>query len=628
YGDSEGFVTQRLIDYYTERAKNMVGLVIIEIANVAPGGRAQPNQLGIHDDKFIPGLRKLADSVKQTGARCFLQLHHGGRHAMPAWNGGVQPVAPSPIPRRGGIMPRELTIAEIDGIIEAFAQGANRAKKAGFDGVELHFAHTYLIQQFLSPLTNSRRDKYGGDFISRARIALEITQQARALVGPDYPLSARICGDEYIKGGISLKEAKSLAVMLEAASVNVLNVTVGYNPSHEEGFFNCLNISSCVPMSRPYGCNAHLAEAIKQKVKIPVIAVGRLDNPEIASDVIAKGKADFIAIGRALISDAAYVSKVYSNKRQEIRKCIACKRCLATLPTETNMRCTVNPEVGMESEYRIKPAGKTKKVLVVGGGPAGMEAARVAASRGHKVILMDKNSRLGGNLISAAGVSFKHDINFVAEYLGYAIKQAGVEIKLITEATTENVLALKPDVVILATGSVPVLPDIPGINRGNVNDAVKVLEGRATIGDNVIVAGGGDVGCEVGVYLAERGKNVTVVEMRDTDWSDTGGLAPEMDSELRKWLLGDLLPVLPISVIGKVMFSAITENGMVVEDREGQRRLIHGDSIVIAAGMKSENKLKEKLEGKVPELYAVGDCIKARKIMDAIAEAAHVAHSI
>ena len=189
-------------------------------------------------------------------------------------------------------------------------------------------------------------------------------------------------------------------------------------------------------------------------------------------------------------------------------------------------------------------------------------------------------------------------------------------------------MALKPDVVILATGSVPVLPDIPGINRGNVNDAVKVLEGRATIGDNVIVAGGGDVGCEVGVYLAERGKNVTVVEMRDTDWSDTGGLAPEMDSELRKWLLGDLLPVLPISVIGKVMFSAITENGMVVEDREGQRRLIHGDSIVIAAGMKSENKLKEKLEGKVPELYSVGDCIKARKIMDAIAEAAHVAHSI
>jgi len=562
--------------------------------------------------------------VKQAGAACFIQLHHAGRNAVPAYNNGLQPVAPSAIPRRGGVMPRELTLAEIEAIIESFVQGARRAKEAGFDGVELHFAHTYLIQQFLSPLTNKRRDKYGGDLMSRARIALEITQRVRQMVGPDFPLSARITGDEFIKGGLTLREEKKVAVMLQAAGVNVLNVTVGYTPSHEEGYFNCLNISSGAPMSRPYGCHAMLAEEIKQVVTIPVIAVGRLDEPQVAHDLIARGKADLIAIGRGFLTDAAYVSKVHHGKLNEIRHCIACKRCLFTLSAESNLRCAVNAELGREVEYRLQPAGKIKHVVVIGGGPGGMEAARVAALRGHKVTLLEKNYRLGGNLISASAASFKKDIKLVADYLTWAIRQAGVEIKLNTVATPEKVLALKPDAVVLATGSVSVMPDIPVVNRGNVTLAVQVLEGKVKTGKRVIVGGGGEVGCEAAVYLAEQGKQVTIVEMRDTDWSDDGGLAPGMEPEMRKWFLGELLPGLPIDVIGKVTFREITDKGLIVQDRESVSHLVESDSVVFAAGMRADNSLKTQLEGKIPELYEVGDCVSARKIIDAVAEGARV----
>ena len=626
YGDSAGFVTQRMIEYYRERAKNRVGLVFIEVTSIAVGGKSIGNEIAIHDDKFIPGLRKLAEAVKQAGARCFIQLHHAGRLAHPEYNDGMQPVAPSPIPARGSAMPREITIEEIEGIIKSFVSGAKRAKEAGFDGIELHFAHNYLISQFLSPLTNKRRDKYGGDLTSRARLLIEITERVREAVG-DYPISARFGCEEFIKGGFNIKEAKGVAKMLEEAGVDVLNVTVGYTASHEEGYLNG-SPTPAASMALPHGWFVHLTEEIKREVKIPVIAVGRLDDPDIASDIITKGKADLIAIGRGLIADPAYVTKLFDNKIDEIRRCIACRRCLITMFCDFNMRCTVNPEVGREEAYYIKPTKKVKQVLVVGGGPAGMEAARVAALRGHRVMLMEKKSNLGGNLISAAGVTFKRDVNYVTGYLSTAILHAGVDVKLNTTATLEKILATKSDVVILATGSIPIIPDIPGMKLNNVVTAVDVLEGKAKVGDSVIVAGGGEVGCEAAVYLTEKGKKVTIVEMRDTDWSDTEGLAPGMDDDMRRWFIADLLPTLPINVIGKVTFKEITNEGMVVTDREGKNQLVKGNTIVLAAGMKANNSLKVKLVGKVPEIYEVGDCITARKIIDATTEGAQVARLI
>jgi len=628
YGDSSGFVTQQRIDYYVERAKNNIGLIIVEATCVAPGGRLAINQLNIYDDTFIPGLKKLAGAIKKAGACCFLQIHHAGRRAYSKDNDGIQPVAPSPIPQRNGEMPRELTIDEIESIIEAFTQGARRAKEVGYDGIELHFAHSYLIAQFLTPLVNKRTDKYGGDLESRARLAVEIIQRIRQQVGESYPVSARICGDEYIKGGLTLRDTQKVALMLEAAGLDAIHVSAGYTASHEEGFLNSLIPWSSAPMSMPHGCYLHLAEGIKKVVKVPVIAVGRLDDADLAEEVVTQGKADLIAIGRGVIADASLASKIYNKQYGDIRKCIACEHCVSHLMVEANLRCTVNPELGKEAEYQIKPATKAKRVMVIGGGPGGMEAARVAALRGHKVTLVERKPYLGGNMVAASAVSFKQEISQFTEYLSSQIYKLGVEVSLNTEVDQEKILALKPDAVILATGASPQMPAMPGIERNNVIDAVKVLEGKVKTGSKVIVAGAGAVGCEVAAFLAESGKKVTIVEMRDTDFSDIGGLAPDMDPLIRRWFLFELWPKLPIEVIGKSTFHKVTGEGLIVQDREGGQRLVAGDTIVLAAGMKPNNNLKRGLEGKVPELYEVGDCVKPRHIIDAVEEAARVARLI
>jgi len=628
YGESSGFVTQRQIDFYVERARNNAGLITTEATAVALGGRTMGNQLGIYDDVFIPGLSRLAEAIKKTGACCFLQMNHGGRRARSTFNNGIQPVAPSAIPAQTGEMPRELTTEDIDGLIEAYARGAQRTREAGFDGVEVLFAHGYLIAQFLSPLTNKRTDKYGGDLASRARLAIEIIQRIRQRVGENYLISARIGGDEYIKGGLSLKDAQRVAAMLEETGVNVINVSAGYTASHEEGYLSCLIPASIAPMSLPRGCYLHLAEGIKKVVKVPVIAIGRLDDPDLAEEVIAQGKADMVAIGRGLIADAAFASKVYHQQYSDIRRCIACNTCMTKLFTEVNLRCTVNPEVGKEEEYRIKPAPTAKRVVVVGSGPGGMEAARVATLRGHKVSLVERNPCLGGNLVPAAAVSFKRDISHLTEYLSTAIYKLGVEVSLNIEVDYERVLALRPDVVILATGASPQMPAIPGVERDSVTDAVKVLEGKVETGSKVVVVGGGMTGCEAAVFLAESGKKVTLVSRRSTDFSAADGLAPDMNSILRRWFLVELWPKLPIEVIGKSTFQEVTDEGLIVEDREGRRRLIAGDTIVFAVGMKPNNGLKEKIHGKVPELYEVGDCVEPRNIIDAVEEGARIARLI
>lgn len=628
YGDSSGAVTQRLVDYYAERAKNNVGLIIIEAICVMRGGRLGANQLCIYDDIYLPGLSRLAEAIHQAGAKCFVQIHHAGRRAHAVDNGGIQPVAPSPIAMLNGEMPRELAIEEIEEIIEAFAQGAVRARKAGFDGVELHFAHAYLVAQFLSPLTNKRMDKYGGDLASRARLAVEIAQRVRQRVGKAYPVSARISGNEYIKGGLTPADAPKIVVMLEEAGVDALNVSISYAASSEEGFLSCSMTSSVAPMTMPRGFALPVAEAVKKVAKVPVFAVGRLDDPQLAEEAVARGKADVIAIGRGFLTDPAFAAKVLSGQHEDIRRCIACNCCISNLFVNNNLTCTVNAELGKEAEYRIKPAAKAKRVVIVGGGPAGMEAARVAALRGHSVTLLEKKSGLGGNLLAASAVSFKNNISLFTDFLSQALQKLHVEVRLTTEASASRIMSLKPDAVIVATGASPVIPTIPGVKGSNVTDAVQVLEGKAETGARVVVAGGGSVGCEVAVFLVEKGKQVSIVEMRDTDYSATGGLALDMDPYIRKWLFMELWPRLGIDVIGKSTFQEVTAKGLVVGDREGGRRLVVGDTIVLAAGMVPNNGLVEKLKGKVPEVYAAGDCVQPAHIIDAVGSAARIARLV
>jgi len=629
YGDREGFVTQRLVDYYRERAKNEIGLVIVEGAYIAHGGKGMMNQISVHDDASIPGLTKLSKCIKQAGAKCFLQLNHAGRAALADLNGESKIFAPSPVSMRGCGTPHELTVGEINEIIGEFVQSAKRAQKAGFDGVELHFAHGYLVAQFFSPLTNKRKDKYGGDLESRLRIGVEIISRVRQAVGSEYPVIARLGGDEFIKGGFTLKDALVAAAKFEEAGLDAINVTACYFSSHEEGYLNSPYASSITSMIAPHAVFLHLAAKIKKVVKIPVMVVGRLNNPDIALDAINNGKADLICIGRGLIADPAYVSKLYRNQQEDIRGCIACRQCSLALAGEKQLRCALNAAVGREAEFQISPVSKAKRILVIGGGPAGMEAARISALRGHNVTLIEKKPHLGGNLISAAGVYFKNEICHFTLYLSNAISKAGVDVILNTEANESNILELNPDAVIVASGSSPVIPEIPGKDKSNVFTAVQVLEGNAQIGNTIVVAGGGDSGCEAAVYLAQQKKRVTIVEFRDTDFSPGSGLCLGMEPELRKWFYADVLPNLPIHVIGKATFKEVSDEGLIIEDAEGgNRRLVKGDSIIFAAGMKSDNSIKEKLKGKVPELHEVGDCVKARRIIDAVADASEIAFKI
>ena len=629
YGNGEGFVTTRLINHYAERARGGPGLIIIEITSIAPTGKGFANQLGIYKDDFIPQLRQLTEAIKECGpVRCILQLHHGGRRAPSQINNGAQPVAPSAIACLGGEMPRELTPEEIEELIEAFSQGARRAKEAGFDGVEVHCAHGYLIHQFLSPLTNKRGDKYGGDLESRAKFALEVLKRIRQRVGQEYPVLAKICGDEFFKGGLTLRDSQKLVTMFEDVNIAAIEVSAGYKASSEEGYFNSSVPVANLPMALPRGYFVHLAEGIKKVARVPVIAVGLLHEPSLAEKVITEGKADLVAIGRGLLADPFFPSKVAQRQYSDIRTCIACNTCANSLFGEAPVRCAINAELGKEEEYQIKPAAKSKKILVVGGGPGGMEAARVAALRGHKVTLVERKPYLGGNLVAASAASFKREIRQLVDYLSEQVHKVGAEIRLGYELDEGKISALDSDIVILATGASSQKPTIPGIERENVTDAVEVLEGKVETGLRMVVVGGGMIGCEVAVFLAEKGKEVTLVTRRNSDYSLSGGLAPDMEPIIRRWLLFELWPNLPIEVVANSTFKEVQDKGLIVQGREGRTRLVEGDTVVFATGMVPNNELSKKLQGKMSELYQVGDCVQPRKIIDAIHEAAQVARLI
>lgn len=629
YGDGNGFVTRRSIDHYTRCARGGTGLIITEVVSIAPTGKGFANQLGIYKDDFIPQLKQLTGAVKKIGtAKFILQLHHAGRRASPQVNNGAQPVAPSALACTGGEMPHILTTEEIEELIEAFSQGARRAKEAGFDGVEVHCAHGYLIQQFLSPLTNKRTDKYGGDFESRARFALEILKHIRNRVGKEYTLLVKICGSEFFNGGINLRSSQKLVTLFEEAHITGIEVSGGYKASSEEGYLNSPVPMANLSMASPRGYFIHLAEGIKKVTALPVIAVGRLNEPELAEKIITEGKADLVAIGRGLIADPLFPSRVQKGRVSDIRPCISCNTCANNLVGAASLECTVNAELGSGSDFRIVPASVPRKVLIVGGGPGGMEAARVAALRGHKVTLVERKPYLGGNLVAAAAVSFKKEIGRLTEYLSGQVKKAGADIRLGYELDENNIFAFNPEVIVLATGALCQKPGIPGIERRNVTDAVEVLEGNIDTGTRVVVVGGGMIGCEAAVFLAEKGKQVTLVTRRSPDFSTTGGLAPDMEASMRRWFLFELWQDLPIEIVANSTFKEVSNDGLIVEGREGDTRLVKGDTVVFAAGMSANNALGKKLEGKISEIYQIGDCVQPRKIINAIQEGNRVAYLI
>lgn len=605
YAAADGKVTRRLKDFYVERARGGAGMVQTGICYVDPLGRFFTNMMGIHDDSVVPGLRELATEVQSYGAAFVVQLCHVGRYSSSNII-GTQPVAPSAIASRvSHEMPRELTNQEIKEIIESFAQGARRAREAGADGVDLAGAVGYIIAQFLSPYSNTRTDEYGGDMEHRLQFVLEVIERIQQTVGKDYPIMIRISGDEFIKGGNSLDDMKLIAQALDRAGVASINVIPGW---HE----------SPVPLVSwhvPPGHYVYLAEEVRKVVDVPVIASNRINTPQLAEQLIAGGRVDAVTMARALIADPELPNKAQAGRIDEIRPCVACNQgCYDRLFADKDIMCMTNPAAGREEEFAIRPVDKPRKIMVVGGGPAGMEAARVAAARGHQVVLYEKNDSLGGQLTLAAAPPGKDEINGLVGYFATQMAKLGIRVNVGQEATLDTINSELPDAVVVAAGAAPIVPNIPGVQGGNVVTAHDVLAGRATTGKQVVVVGGGQVGIETADYLVEQGKQATIVEMLDK-------LGPDLGVTVR-WIVMKHINERAIRGITSARVTEITGSGLTYE-KDGILHTLDADTVVLAVGARAQKKLAEDLEQRI-EVYSVGDCVQARKALDAIYEGAKV----
>jgi 2,4-dienoyl-CoA reductase-like NADH-dependent reductase (Old Yellow Enzyme family)/thioredoxin reductase len=601
----QGLVSDRLKGYYRARAKGGAGLIITEVSHVdSTIVRTVPAQLRVDNDRCIPGLRELAQAIQQEGAKAALQLHNPGAMAKSSIT-GTQPVAPSAIPRFPALeVPRALTIEEIKYLVSCFADGARRAKEAGFDGVEIHAGHQYLLQEFLSRTFNHRQDEYGGSIENRARFLLEVIRAIRKLVGKDYPLWFRINAVED-GGGITVDEVNQIAAMAKEAGIDAINVSA--SPSVRTEF-------------SPRGWNLPLAQEVKKAINLPIITVGRL-TIELGNEAIKNGQTDFIVIGRPLIADPNLPLKTANKREEDIIPCIECNICIEESPsTGRGVECSVNSEVGHEEEYRIEPTDKPKKVLVIGGGPAGMEAARVAALRGHKVLLYERNGKLGGQLLQATRPPYKEEIAMLKDYLVQQLHKSSVEIRLNEDVDLNLVDSIKPDVVILATGILPLVPQIPGIDGENVVTSDDVLSDKVEVGQRVTILGGGLVGCETALLLAENKRVVTIVEMLPA-------LATKVGPSIRTALLAALSEK-GVTMLTKARVEEITSTGIVVTNGDGKRQTIDADNIVLATGAVPNQQLAEILKGRVKELFLIGDAVEPRRIKEAISEGYHTGRKI
>lgn len=615
FGSEEGRVTERMISYYEERAKGGVGLIIVEFTAVERRGKAMSLQLMIDNDRLIPGLRRLAEAIKNHGAKAAIQLQHAGVKAS-AKITQIQPIGPSifsAYPAGMGPAPRALTVEEIHDLVLAFGESARIAKEAGFDAIELHCTHSYLIDQFMSPRFNKRTDHYGGSIENRARFACEILECMKEKVGKDYPIICRITGDDYVEGGITLEDAKANAKRLVKSGADGLHVSVGISD----------NMVSTPPMSFPQGCFVHLAQGVKEVVDVPVITVGRINDPIFAEQVLTENRADLVAMGRALIADPALPRKVEKGQFDDIVPCIYCNQgCISRVFDGLGITCLGNPAAGKETEMQIVPAKISKRVLVAGAGPAGLEAAITCQKRGHEVILVEKEKRLGGQLNYAFKPPKKDEIEKLLRYFSKQVEKLRIKTYLGRYVNKELIQEIKPQIIILATGATPIIPPIPGIKGKNVLLATEILEGKKPLGKTAIIIGGGQTGLETGDFLAEQGLEVTILEML----SDAGR---DMPLRNRMFLMKEMLEK-KIRILVNREVKEITEEGVLVEHL-GQREEFKGDTIVLAAGSRPERNMLQEWQDIIPQLegiYLGGDCVEPRNALEAIHETAQIARQI
>lgn len=609
----DGSVSQRLIDYWSTKAKGGYGFLIVEYANVDPLGKAAPLQLGIWKDEFIPGLKSLTDEIHKNDVKVAVQLHHAGRETI-SYITGSQPVAPSPVPcPRLKEMPRELSTKEVYELIEKFGDAALRAKRAGFDAVETHGAHGYLVAQFISAYANKRTDEFGGSFSDRMRFATEIIKNIKKKAGNDFPVCFRISGDERVPGGRTIEESKIAAKALEEAGADMLNVSTGVYASAPW---------IIAPAAVPPGYNAGAAAEIKKSVQIPVMAVGRINHPALAADILHTGMADLIALGRESLADPEFPNKVAEGRVNEIAPCIGClQRCnnggVGVDENDTGVSCLVNPFIGKEGILKINKAETPKKIIVVGAGPAGLEAAWISAQRGHAVTVYEKESKAGGQYRVASIPPYKQDITKAIKYFIEMGNKYGVDYQWEAEATAEMIAAQKPDSVVLATGGVPLIPNIEGIDSPKVLNAVDVIDGKTVTGKKVLVVGGGMVGAECADLLGEHGHEVTIIEMLPQIAND--------EPDAPKFFLLERLKNYGVTVLTNAKVKTIYDDGALFEKDGTEQKILGFDSIVLALGAQAYNPLETELRSKGIDVHVIGDALKARTALTAILDAARVA---
>ncbi|MBI2906153.1 MAG: FAD-dependent oxidoreductase [Chloroflexi bacterium] len=634
FSADNGHASQPIIDYYVERARGEVGLIITQNTAVsfsAPGARSF---LALYDDSFIPTSKKMCDAVHQHGAKIGTQLgHHGIQQAEPGRRMGfddreipvVAPSAVTYIPT--GVVAHELSLQEIKGIQGEFVEAARRARDAGFDTVEVHAANGRLANQFLSPFYNKRTDEYGGSLEKRARFACEIIQGIRQKLGKDYPVLIRLNAEDGFYHGTKIEHAVRFCQLFEEAGADGIDISVGASE------FSPYLIPCYL---HPDGVFVPLCAAIRKAVNIPVIAVGKIVDPFMAERILTEGKGDFIGLGRGLMADPYWAAKAREGRHKEIVRCIACLNCHGAYAKQRRgMACTVNPALMREREFILKSTSSPKKVMVIGGGIAGMEAARTLAQRGHQVALYEKSDRLGGQWNIVCQQPGKRDFASLTLRLIKGLQGAGVSINLSQEADRSLVEKVKPDVVVVAAGATPATLDIPGANGANVVQATDVILGKAKVGESAAVIGEGALGMEMAFSLAEQGKRVRLI----TPQRVGAGVEHFLRLSLRERLLDHNVPLHPFSnpleitpegVAFVTSYPTAEVDSYVNQTQTLQNEFIFvkADTVVLAIGGKAENRLAAELKPLVPELHIIGDCVAPRDALAAMEEGAEVGRGI